>query len=170
LRPLGPRVTCTASASLFTPRRIEARASMPKRMSLPAEKARLGARMETTRAALMDALFAALYIEVDLPAGQEDKIQGRRRKLWAVMEHNDKSKNYGTQAMIRRSGIVGTTLDRDERTRAQCFCICPLLVATYYDCAMRKGKVVESQKGAHRVVIHFRLLQHCIALDEHIEF
>eukprot|EP00966_Prymnesium_polylepis_P325633 7381602-Prymnesium_polylepis.3 len=35
LRPLGPSVTCTASASLSTPASIIARASCPKRTSLP---------------------------------------------------------------------------------------------------------------------------------------
>merc|ERR1719217_211859 len=34
-RPLGPRVTCTASASLSTPASMSARASLPKRTSLP---------------------------------------------------------------------------------------------------------------------------------------
>mmetsp|Transcript_16930 Transcript_16930/g.37643 ORF Transcript_16930/g.37643 Transcript_16930/m.37643 type:complete len:202 (+) Transcript_16930:1140-1745(+) len=35
LRPLGPRVTCTASASLFTPSSILCLPSTPKRTSLP---------------------------------------------------------------------------------------------------------------------------------------
>merc|ERR1719464_557763 len=39
LRPLGPSVTSTASAILFTPTRMAERASAPKRMSLPCEKA-----------------------------------------------------------------------------------------------------------------------------------
>ena len=46
LRPLGPRVTCTASASWFTPASIRARASAPKRTSLAAK-----ARMEPQRVA-----------------------------------------------------------------------------------------------------------------------
>mmetsp|Transcript_174570 Transcript_174570/g.424717 ORF Transcript_174570/g.424717 Transcript_174570/m.424717 type:complete len:213 (-) Transcript_174570:144-782(-) len=51
LRPLGPSVTCTASASLFTPSIIWERASEPKRTSL-AEKARAWTARRGAAAAL----------------------------------------------------------------------------------------------------------------------